>query len=69
MQPLLRALERYRRWGKRIIRHMVEVLQLALELGLDISLEHPVGATSWRGIPELEWLWKNLHEAVTYGCA
>ena len=44
-------------------------MKVGESVGSKVSLEHPLGALSWRRIPELFEYWKSLHEAVVYGCA
>eukprot|EP00959_Pyramimonas_sp_CCMP1952_P186434 3898575-Pyramimonas_sp.AAC.1 len=58
-----------RKWGRRVMRNTLEVLIYAWqEVGTEISVEHPLTASSWRSIPELFDVWQQLYETISYGC-
>ena len=61
--------ERQWKWGKRVIRNMVEVLIYAMQLGADISAEHPTSASSWRSCAAMRELWEQLFWTTTSCCS
>eukprot|EP00959_Pyramimonas_sp_CCMP1952_P081889 1710689-Pyramimonas_sp.AAC.1 len=38
------------------------------QFGTEISIEHPLNASSWRIIPELFNVWGQFYESISYGC-
>ena len=51
------------------MRHVLEILEFRAARGRDAIFEHPLGALSWNGLPELRRFMNKYHEGTIHGCA